>query len=268
MPLHLNPGHFRPSVARLVKELSQCKSFLTLHRIFLAPEWVGHIHGHSVGSPILIYTLILGHFNVLSGSYQFSASPSLFSTNSPYHSSVTRQVRLMIPINHPHTPNSPYSFEDIFKTFHVIEPIEKWGTGVATKGCEIVKAAGWCDPTTTTAQCVDICKGIIAEEAPVIFDAVYHRLLSPNAACVEMKACEPNGVFYPTQSYTDSGKRDTEGVGYIIHISDIHVDPYYAVGSNIDCGYPLCCRDVNVSTSTTSFPSSKLLQFIILPFLR
>ncbi len=43
----------------------------------------------------------------------------------------------------------------------------------------------------------------------------------------------------------DVGKRETEGVGYIIHVSDVHVDPDYVVGSASDCGYPLCCRAIN-----------------------
>ena len=29
----------------------------------------------------------------------------------------------------------------------------------------------------------------------------------------------------------------------MLHITDIHLDPDYSVGSNAECGEPLCCRD-------------------------
>lgn len=28
----------------------------------------------------------------------------------------------------------------------------------------------------------------------------------------------------------------------ILHVSDIHIDPGYEVGSKVKCGEPLCCR--------------------------
>ena len=28
----------------------------------------------------------------------------------------------------------------------------------------------------------------------------------------------------------------------IVHLTDVHIDPYYESGTNADCGEPLCCR--------------------------
>ena len=38
----------------------------------------------------------------------------------------------------------------------------------------------------------------------------------------------------------------------ILQLSDIHLDENYAVGSNTDCGEPLCCRASHGSPSTPS----------------
>ena len=34
----------------------------------------------------------------------------------------------------------------------------------------------------------------------------------------------------------------TNGTGYYLHITDIHLDLEYLPGAKIDCGLPLCCR--------------------------
>lgn len=38
----------------------------------------------------------------------------------------------------------------------------------------------------------------------------------------------------------------------MLHISDVHIDPYYKEGSNANCGEPLCCRESSGSPSTPS----------------
>lgn len=34
----------------------------------------------------------------------------------------------------------------------------------------------------------------------------------------------------------------------ILHLSDIHFDPLYMVGTNAKCGEPMCCRKVSLLT--------------------
>ncbi len=29
---------------------------------------------------------------------------------------------------------------------------------------------------------------------------------------------------------------------YVVHYSDIHIDPFYVTGSNTNCTKPICCR--------------------------
>lgn len=32
-------------------------------------------------------------------------------------------------------------------------------------------------------------------------------------------------------------------VSRVLHISDVHIDPFYIEGANAECGEPLCCRE-------------------------
>lgn len=41
--------------------------------------------------------------------------------------------------------------------------------------------------------------------------------------------------------YRDSGTA-YKSLAKLVHITDIHVDPYYEPGSEANCGEPLCCR--------------------------
>jgi sphingomyelin phosphodiesterase len=38
----------------------------------------------------------------------------------------------------------------------------------------------------------------------------------------------------------------------VAHISDVHIDPYYLVGSNVACGNFLCCRKESGSPSNSN----------------
>src|SRR6218665_3685997 len=50
--------------------------------------------------------------------------------------------------------------------------------------------------------------------------------------------------FLPEIDYRDSY---TQNPKKLVHITDIHVDPYYEPGSEAGCGEPLCCRASNGS---------------------
>jgi len=47
--------------------------------------------------------------------------------------------------------------------------------------------------------------------------------------------------FMPEIDYRDNYK----SIAKLVHITDIHVDPYYEPGSDAGCGEPLCCRATN-----------------------
>jgi len=45
---------------------------------------------------------------------------------------------------------------------------------------------------------------------------------------------------------------DTKKIYEIIQVTDIHLDPLYLVGSEADCGEPLCCREVDSHVKSKS----------------
>ena len=68
--------------------------------------------------------------------------------------------------------------------------------------------------------------------------------------------------------YTSDGGITMSGAVYsAIQITDVHIDPYYEVGTSADCGEPLCCRSgspyrpashtkIPVTSSVSNLPSS------------
>jgi len=137
----------------------------------------------------------------------------------------------------------------------VLQPTEKIVTEIATAYCIYIKADNEC---SDDVSCRSVCDGMIAEEAPVVFKAIFQDRLPPRDACALLHLCQP--ATYPHQVYIDTGARNTTGTGRFIHISDIHVDLLYKEGSSIDCDYPLCCR--NGTGNSTHFagkfgPSSR-----------
>lgn len=68
--------------------------------------------------------------------------------------------------------------------------------------------------------------------------------------------------------YSSSGGISVSGAVYsAVQITDVHIDPYYEVGTSADCGEPLCCRSgspyrpashskIPVTSSVSNLPSS------------
>jgi sphingomyelin phosphodiesterase len=91
---------------------------------------------------------------------------------------------------------------------------------------------------------------------------------NPVHACSVVGACAgPEPVWpanYPATNITDrSGekafkawKRDT-GIGRFLLVSDFHLDLDYEVGSEADCGLPVCCKRSQKDSDVIRQPASK-----------
>eukprot|EP01133_Synstelium_polycarpum_P018966 gene18966-22703_t len=119
-----------------------------------------------------------------------------------------------------------------------------------------------------------ICEGLMNTYVPVIFDVMVESALDPSVLCTEFRFCSMSESvkFEQYEEYNQMGMMITSnlqttktkgshlpvlknekpmmatpftGVGYFLQLTDIHFDPFYVVGSEPDCGLPLCCRDGN-----------------------
>jgi sphingomyelin phosphodiesterase len=114
----------------------------------------------------------------------------------------------------------------------------------------------------TTALCVDlkienypVCYGMIVNEyGHNVIRIFLNTDLSPEDLCRDIRACDsdeplPNvdsqlNTFLSRQNLL-SKKVPDSNIGYFIQLTDIHYDPLYVAGANVDCGEPLCCRESN-----------------------
>jgi sphingomyelin phosphodiesterase len=106
------------------------------------------------------------------------------------------------------------------------------------------------------SSCSILCQGVINEHAQIIFYLLRNDIATPDKVCHFLKACPapPSSPTFPVglpvkanltnfngQKIWPSWKL-TSGQGYFIHLSDIHLDLWYSLGSTVNCGLPLCCR--------------------------
>ncbi|KAF2069133.1 hypothetical protein CYY_009549 [Polysphondylium violaceum] len=124
------------------------------------------------------------------------------------------------------------------------------------------------------AEQPEVCYGILNNFAPIIIDVLLQSEFTPTQLCTYFRICskggssesqkenyhdlQQNSHFNPTM-YTN-GKTQYKSlknqkplmkkeiganstIGYFLQLTDIHFDPDYLVGSNPNCGRPLCCRD-------------------------
>ncbi|KAI1391367.1 sphingomyelin phosphodiesterase [Hypoxylon trugodes] len=109
----------------------------------------------------------------------------------------------------------------------------------------LCKRAGIQDP--------DVCEGTIALEGPIIAHGLRGLVLGSRTsrlACVAfMGLCAhpevaPHNVSFPSPG-DGHGRPLPSNLDpiYVVHFSDIHVDPQYVVGANANCSKPICCRE-------------------------
>ncbi|KAM9983436.1 hypothetical protein ACTFIY_000171 [Dictyostelium cf. discoideum] len=124
----------------------------------------------------------------------------------------------------------------------------------------------------------EVCTGILNNYVPIIVDVLIQSDFTPSQLCGYFKICSATGSSESSSSsisnsfnneyrqesfnkptmkvnkkpqYKDLSNQEplvkkfkgNDSIGYILQISDVHFDPDYKVGSNPNCGRPLCCRD-------------------------
>ncbi|KYQ91360.1 sphingomyelinase [Tieghemostelium lacteum] len=111
----------------------------------------------------------------------------------------------------------------------------------------------------------DVCEGILTNYVPIVLDVLLESELSPGDLCDYFKLCNStdessdaefyhqNRVYRQKEIFTDCSRqspkitpkalKSNSTVGYFLQITDIHFDHDYVVGSDPDCGRPLCCRN-------------------------
>ena len=128
---------------------------------------------------------------------------------------------------------------------------------------------GYCVEKKIYGGYLDVCTGMIQEMGPEVVYIFSHKYLVPKTVCTKLKLCNDSQPTFVSDPRLDSSvvltnpgtpspatprpvlridlnsKSATGDLGTIVHVSDIHVDLRYAVGTNAGCGKPLCCRVEN-----------------------
>ncbi|EGC39017.1 hypothetical protein DICPUDRAFT_52947 [Dictyostelium purpureum] len=117
----------------------------------------------------------------------------------------------------------------------------------------------------------EVCTGILNNYVPIIVDVLIQSDFTPTELCGYFKICSdygsdnqdivkerqqssfsnPHAVGSTKKEYKDittqeplvKNLKTNSTIGYFLQLTDIHFDPDYKVGSNPNCGRPLCCRD-------------------------
>ena len=105
----------------------------------------------------------------------------------------------------------------------------------------------------SVAQCSDLCSGIISEFGPLVLNILANTSLTAQELCFDIALCPPPtapvpGVAVPSNVSDMRGQKQwpmwqhTSGSGTFVHLSDLHFDTLYSLGSSTECGLDLCCR--------------------------
>jgi len=103
-------------------------------------------------------------------------------------------------------------------------------------------------------QTQNVCSGLFDLNWP-IFDYIFNETIAePSSICgmLPISICQLEQPEYnlnlkivgaiPLESNTDTAERSDQDL-QVLHLTDIHYDPEYKVGSLADCDEPICCRD-------------------------
>ena len=113
----------------------------------------------------------------------------------------------------------------------------------------------------------DVCTGALETQGPIIAHSLRSMTIGGSASeafCTHLlKSCRaeqirPYTVHLPRPVAPTPPKRwESQGRKpfKIVHLSDLHMDPRYAVGSEQACGRPLCCR--SATTGLDGLPTRK-----------
>lgn len=129
--------------------------------------------------------------------------------------------------------------------------------------------------TSLNIEKADVCQGIVASYASEVVEILTSKYLSPLSFCELVHACNASALqSINTQDHhtydnmvklgaahlmqtNQPTKQQATNVGTFLHLSDLHFDQLYAVGSTNDCGRPLCCHEAygpgNATTAAGPF---------------
>ncbi|KAI1501088.1 V-type ATPase [Biscogniauxia marginata] len=106
----------------------------------------------------------------------------------------------------------------------------------------------------------DVCEGSIALEGPIVAHGLRGIAVGSKTsqlACVAfLGLCsypkvEPRNISFPSPkplssvatALSNSDREPKLKPLYIVHYSDIHIDPFYVEGASRECSKPICCRN-------------------------
>ncbi|KAG7799641.1 hypothetical protein KL944_004239 [Ogataea haglerorum] len=117
----------------------------------------------------------------------------------------------------------------------------------------------------------DVCDGVVTELGPVILKMItsssdsllgYGGELICNSFLTTCSDFEPHTKDFAPSPVSDAvinyaSNASSNDLLTILHISDIHYDPNYLIGSEADCDYPLCCEARTQESSTVKTPATR-----------
>ncbi|EKM50588.1 uncharacterized protein PHACADRAFT_263949 [Phanerochaete carnosa HHB-10118-sp] len=112
----------------------------------------------------------------------------------------------------------------------------------------------------------DVCQGVIGEEGPILAHDLRQISATGQTATKLCDAvfglCNPppvNAFTVPFPKTAPTNPKVFESTGkppfQVIHISDVHIDRFYTVGSEANCTKPICCRNFADETGPLTEPA-------------
>nr|UBK24970.1 phospholipase C [Kionochaeta sp.] len=105
----------------------------------------------------------------------------------------------------------------------------------------------------------DVCSGVLSLEGPIIANDIRKMSIGSKTSelfCITfLGLCSYPAVDAFTVPFPTAKSAATRPVSsgkdpiYVVHYSDIHIDPFYVAGSASNCTKPICCRDYTSASS-------------------
>ncbi|KIW01898.1 uncharacterized protein PV09_06741 [Verruconis gallopava] len=116
----------------------------------------------------------------------------------------------------------------------------------------------------------DVCEGAIAEQGPILAHDLRQMTIGSHTATLfcatifglcDFPAVREYSVSFPSTKSPNATRPPPSGQApiQVVHISDIHVDLFYEVGSSYNCTKNICCRPYTAADApgNTSYPAGE-----------
>lgn len=146
--------------------------------------------------------------------------------------------------------NSCHLVVSILKEYLTSDKTAAQGKEVLTRICEVFLPQ-------------QVCSGLLNLYSSMVTSALADLYLDPDYTCFKYSFCQQ--PIYHTENFTqwknevlsdmphpNPWPTPTQTSFRLLHITDIHIDPLYIIGSNTICDEPLCCRSGNSSSSSST----------------